>query len=200
MRVLRIAGEEEMVATFLRAEIASPRWKDTISDWLRRYGFDRRLVEFPDLDSASENAARALILGDFRGYARNLDLFQDYPAPGTIRWEHVVLNGEDLAQVRYIDYSYWNELSDGTRRASVAAETIRRGITVFGVSNDGFRQAAQMLENGERFPELILVRSEGTPPVVLEGHLRLTAYFLAPERTRADVQAFLGTSPAFAHW
>jgi pimeloyl-ACP methyl ester carboxylesterase len=200
MKVMGSATEEEMVASFLRAEISSVRWARTILSLLQQYGLNRQLIDAPDLENVTENVARATILGDYRGYGQGHDLFQDYPPLGTVRWQWVALSGEDVAQVRYIDYSYWNELSDRTRLATVAAENIRRGVVVFGVSNDGFWQAAIALMNGVRFPELILVRSEETSPVVLEGHLRLTAYLLAPEETRTEVMALLGTAPGFADW
>lgn len=200
MRVLSGSTEAEMVAIFLRAEIDSGRWGQTIRDLLVRHGLDRSIVDAPDLGNADEIAARARILGEFRGYGQNRSLFDGYPA--AVTWRRVALDADDLPQLRYIDYSYWNELSGGTRRASVAAENVRRGVESCGVPNDGFWKAVRALQGGARFPELILVGTDATAAsqIVLEGHVRLTAYLLAPEHTPAEVSALVGTAPEFATW
>jgi hypothetical protein len=58
--------------------------------------------------------------------------------------------------VRYIEYSYWNELSGGSRLPGDAAERIRAGVRVSGVSNGRFIAAARAVRRGERFSPLIL--------------------------------------------
>ncbi len=103
--------------------------------------------------------------------------------------------------VRYIDYSYWNELSGGSRLPRDAAIRIRSGITVFGMSTDPFLKMAEALQQGAQFPELILV---GTKPdadlVVLEGHARLTAYALVPDFTPNELTVIAGFSAAMCAW
>jgi hypothetical protein len=53
--------------------------------------------------------------------------------PPTVRWVWAWLTAVELAQVRYIEYSYWNEISGGTRLAADAAKSIRAGVRPYGV-------------------------------------------------------------------
>jgi hypothetical protein len=77
-----------------------------------------------------------------------------------VRWYHALATRDDLAQVWYIEYDYWTELSGGSRLAIDAAERIRQGIEVFGVDSGGFWYLAEALKAGASFPELILVGAE----------------------------------------
>src|SRR5437763_344396 len=105
--------EEEMAATFLRTELASTRFGPVIGPILNRDGQAACVIEAPDLSDAAENDYRARVLGEYRGYRRNADVFTD--VPDHVRWYRAVASREDLAQVRYIDYDYWTELSGGSR-------------------------------------------------------------------------------------
>jgi hypothetical protein len=184
----------EMVATFLQAELASPRFEPSILAKLERDGRDRSVIEEPDLSNPADNAYRAQVLGELRGYGRDQDVFQDVPAD--VRWYRAWATKDDLAQVRYIDYDYWTELSGGTRLAMDAAERIRQGIEAFRVGNGAYWYLAEALKAGATFPELILVGSnEGGPHVLLEGHTRLTAYFLAPECIPPLLPVIVGYAP-----
>ena len=62
-----------------------------------------------------------------------------------------------------------------------AAETIRRGIRVFEVSNERFLRTAEYIKNGGSFQKLFFITSNFENFVIVEGHLRMTAYALAPE-------------------
>ena len=180
MQHLHAIGEDEMVAVFLQTEVASTRFAPTILTILRRDGRERRIIDQPDLSNAADNAYRRHVLGAYRGYGRDADVFTDFPAD--VRWYRASATKEDLAQVRYINDDYWTALSGGSRLATDAVARIRRGIDVFGVSNGGFWYMADALAKGASFPELILVGAdEHAPLVLLEGHVRLTAYFLRPD-------------------
>ena len=92
-------------------------------------------------------------------------------------------------------------MSGGTRLPVKAAARILDGVTAYDVPNDGFIEAAEALGQGIEFPELILVRpDDSAPPVVLEGHLRLTAYALAPEHTPEDLLVIMGQDPKLVGW
>ena len=140
MIYIREASEDEMVALFLKTEIKSTRFRDRILAAIDQLKAKESIVTEPNLASAEENDLRREILSIFRGYGRDAEMFEGYP--GDIRWVWVDLSRADLERVRYIDYSYWNELSSHTRLAKVAATNIRKGIEVFGVSNDGFLEGA----------------------------------------------------------
>jgi hypothetical protein len=193
MRLLQATTDADMVAVFLQTEITSHRFGGHIKVQLENDHKDVGVVTTPNIADAQENAYRRQLLATYRAYA--LD-----ELPADIRWHRALLDRYDVARVRYINYDYWNELSAGTRLPSVAAQTIRSGREVFGQSNQQFLEAAQALRAGLRFPELIIV---GTSPdavlTVYEGHLRLTAYLLAPECIPAEMLVIVGFAPECAH-
>jgi hypothetical protein len=183
-----------MVATFLRAELASPRFEPIMLATLERDGRDRSVIEQPDLINAADTAYRAQILGEHRGYGRDEDVFTSVPPE--VRWCRAQATKADLAQVRYIDYDYWTELSGGTRLAMDAADRIRQGIEAFRVGNAAYWYLAEALKAGASFPELIMVGSEEKGPLVLlEGHVRLTAYFLVPDYIPSLLPVIVGYAP-----
>jgi hypothetical protein len=159
MRHLREIGEDEMVAVFLRAEFGSPRYGPVVLQALERHGYDRRLVEAPDLAEAAENAARRRVLGEYRGYGRDADVFTGFPP--AVRWYRALATPADLAEVRYIDDDYWVELSGGSRLVVDAAARIRQGVEVFGVGNGDFWYLADLIAAGTVPPKPILVGTGG---------------------------------------
>jgi hypothetical protein len=187
-------SEDEMVAVFLQTEIASMRFESRLVAILQRDGRDRRILDWPNLDDAEENAYRVLVLGEHRGYRRGADVFTGMP--DDVRWFRARLLREEVLQVRYIDYDYWTELSGGTRRVADGAARVRRGIKAFGVGNGAYWYLADALRAGATFPEPILVGTdEQSPLVVLEGHVRLTAYLLRPQYLPATLPILVGLSP-----
>ena len=196
MRVLRGSSEDEMVALFLLGEMGSERFGAGIRTALDAAGQTETLITATDLSDADQNRARRAILAKTRGYGENRDVFENFPA--RVRWVRAMLAPGELARVRYIDYSYWNELSGGSRLPSDAAQQVRRGIKVFGVSNRRFLRAARAVERGELFPPLILAGRRRDRLICLEGHLRLTAYALAgfPD----EVECLVGTARAMDRW
>jgi hypothetical protein len=199
MRHIAEMSEHEMVALFLKTEIESPRWGPDIVRLLERDDIAREVVDYPDITNSNENEYRLRLMGEFRGYQRNEGLFEGFPK--CVAWERVALTHNELWQIKYIDYDYWIELSKGSRLAIDAAQTISAGEVVFEVPNDGFLALANALRCGATFPELIVVRAgEDSDLVVLEGHMRLTAYALVPEGLPKELPIVLGTSPELTRW
>jgi hypothetical protein len=72
---------------------------------------------------------------------------------------------------------------------------------VFRVKSSGLVYLANELRQGARFPPLILVRRDANAYlVVMEGHVRLTAYLIAPEYIPSELEVILGTSPHIPNW
>ena len=113
MRVLGVSSEDEMVACFLRGELTSQRFGGDIRTHLAACGQAEQLLTRPDLSDAKANAARRALLAATRGYGENRGLFGDFPAHVT--WIRAVLSADEAAKVRYMNYSYWIELSGGSR-------------------------------------------------------------------------------------
>jgi len=193
VRLLHHTTEDDMVAIFLKGEIASKRFGNKIITQLERDYRERSLVDAPDITNAAENAYRRQLLASYRAY-----IFEELP-PHTV-WYRALLSRSEVMRVRYIDYDYWNELSDGTRLPIVAAEAIRAGREIYGQSTHVFLESAAELRAGALFPTLILV---GTAPdeqlTVYEGHGRLTTYLLAPECIPDELEVVAGFAPECAN-
>lgn len=196
VRIIGDSSEDEMVACFLLGELTSSRFGAGVRRALAAAGRSEHLLTRADLADPAANRARRALLAATRGYGENRDLFEDFP--GRVRWIRAVLTAGELARVRYIEYSYWNELSGGSRLPGDAAERIRAGVRVFGVSNGRFVAAARAVRRGERFAPLILAGPRPETLVCLEGHLRLTAYALAG--FPVEVECLVGTARAMDRW
>ena len=108
---------------------------------------------------------------------------------------------EDLMKVKYIHYDYWIELSKGTRLVKDGSSSIRKGVEIFGQSNQKFWDALEALKKGVKFPEPILIaKSPSSALVVLEGHLRLTVYLLDPVYKPNEIEVIIGFSKSFQNW
>jgi len=199
MRWLRPSSEAEMVALFLRTELPAARFRDKLRALLEREGLPERVITDPDLDDDAENQARLRLLTQHREYGTRAGLFDGFP--DDVRWQWMAITPTELATVRYVDYDYWVELSGGTRLPVDAAPRIRAGVAPFGVSSDWALGMAQAFAGGARFPPLILVTTGPNGDlVVLEGHVRLTAYMLRPDRLPPELEVLVGSSPDMAAW
>ena len=118
--------------------------------------------------------------------------------PDDVPWVWARLKPDDLARVRYVEYSYWNELSGGTRLPVDAARRIGAGVTVFDVPNTRFLRLARALTQGAVFPPLILAGPGRRDLVCVEGHLRLTAYALA--RFPVELDCLVSVDRRLARW
>ena len=199
MRRLRASSEAEMVALFLRTELPAARFRDTLRALLQSYELPESIITDPDLGDDAENQARLRLLTEHREYGTRTGLFEGFP--DDVSWQWMAVTPAELATVRYVDYDYWVELSGGTRRAADAAPRIRAGAAPFGVRSDGALVMAQAFAGGARFPPLILVTAGPSGGlVVLEGHVRLTAYMLCPDRLPPEMEVLVGSSPDMAGW
>jgi hypothetical protein len=111
--VLSDSSEDEMIALFLLGELSSERFGNRIRSALDAASQTEALVTAADLGDIDQNRARRAILAKTRGYGENRDVFENFPA--RVRWVRAMLAPSELARVRYINYSYWNELSNGSR-------------------------------------------------------------------------------------
>jgi hypothetical protein len=197
MRPLRPSSEAEMVALFLRIELGSARFGPRIRAVLARDGLAERMITGPDLGDEEENAARARVLYGPGGYRD--DHFEGFPED--VRWQWMAITSTELAQVRYMDYPYWNELTRGSRLPADAVPAIRAGVSPPGTPTSRLLELAGKLAAGARFAPLILVTTgPAADLVVLEGHSRLSAYLLAWECVPAEVEVLVGTSESMTRW
>jgi hypothetical protein len=192
MRILEPVRADVMVAAFLRAEVNSPRFGEPLLRLLARDHRDRRLLDAPSVNDPDENAYRARLLGEWRGYERNEDVFTDLP--DDTRWFRAVLDRDDLERVKYINDDYWTGFSGGSRFVRDAVARLRSAEIDSGEAAC-YWAFAQALAEGARFPELILLHNPRTDElVVMEGHIRITAYLLWAGSQPVELPVLLGRS------
>jgi hypothetical protein len=137
------------------------------------------------LEQRVGNNPRA-VLSAYRAWP-DQGLFYGFPAD--VSWFRAQLKKDEILDILYINWDWWLRLTNGTRRPRDAAlnqapdpgdEAIARGAATN--------------------PELIAVRVPGSYLVLLEGHVRLTAYATFPEHVPAELQIYLGESARMAEW
>ena len=110
--------------------------------------------------------------------------------PDDVVWERVALTRDEVLAILYINWDWWLTVSNDTRLATVAAEVQGR--------DEGDRAIAMAAATN---PELIVVGDrERSKLVLLEGHVRLTAYAAFPEYLPDELEAYLGVSPRIGEW
>jgi|SRR5579871_1788339 len=192
MRILESVPVDVMIAAFLQAEANSPRFSQPVLRLLARDQRDRRILDAPDLNHAEDNVYRARLLSEWRGYERNEDVFTDLP--DDTHWFRAVLDHADLERALYIRDDYWIGFSGGSRLVKDAVARIRSGEMDRGEAAC-YRLFAEALEQGERFPELILLHNPITDElVVLEGHIRITSYLLWLGARPTELHVIVGVS------
>lgn len=188
-----------MIAIFLQAEMDSVRFGKSLDKQLKASRIDPEIIKRPDTTDPEQNKQRRLLLREYRGFGQNKELFENFPKDFV--WNTALLDKEDLQLVKYINYDYWVELSGGSRLAADGANNVLKGIEIFNQPNTNFIKAAEALASGIRFPEPILVsKDENSDLVILEGHLRLTAYLMKPEFIPEKLEAVVGFSKDIVKW
>lgn len=185
-----------MVAYYLGGEIASERFGDAIRAELAYRGLGDEVVTAPDISDDAGNRQRRALLAATRGWGQDREMFTRFPVD--VPWVWARLCPDALARVRYIEYSYWNEISGGSRLPLDAAQRIEARVTVFDVPNTRFVRLADAVRRGETFPPLILAGPTSDDLVCLEGHLRLTAYALA--RFPTDLECLVAVDARLRSW
>ena len=184
MKLISDSSKEQAILEWLKAEMDSARFSNDLHIAIKKLGYDEEIVTQPDLNNKQENAMRWQILKSFRTW-----LDKDF---GDYDWELVELDKDDVSNLNYIDYSYWNELSDNSRKVGRAAENIVNGKVVFEVPNDRFHLVANDFESGLDFDPIIVVSNHNdNQGEILEGHLRATGYVLS-QQTQKPLKAIWG--------
>lgn len=201
MRALRRATEDEVIHAFLH-ELQSERWSDVTTSALEAAGGSALLVTNANLDDAKENAIRRAALAAARGWGQSTRMFQGFPTD--VEWWHGELNTGEVERIRYIDYSYWNELSGGTRRVVEVERTLRDGTVpdwLAKMGTDWCVELAEAYRNGLHTPDIILLTTpEFDRFTVVEGHVRVTGLVLSGVHRQQAVPAFLGASASADDW
>jgi hypothetical protein len=187
VRLLHPITEDEMIATFLRAELQSERFGERLGGVLARDG-----IEFDTAD----DAYRRRLLDEHRAYERREGLFLGFPRE--VDWFRAALTRDEVLDILFIDWSWWLELSGGTRRPREAARRIRTGELTGMTADVTADEHEPYLASAS---ELIAATTPSYERLVLvEGHVRLTAYALFPDRVPEELEIILGVSEEIPNW
>jgi hypothetical protein len=186
------ASNDEMILSFIRAEIDSRRWGPRYAAALSERGFDRSsLIDRPDLKDSDANRNREILLGDVRGYGRNQLLFAKFPMD--TKWRRASLGPTEFEGLRYIgNDSFWRDLTAGSRSVEDGAKNYKGSPIA-----DDVDSVVHEISRETSIPELILVESAQDRLVVLDGSIRATAYVVAKTR---PILALVGSSPTMSRW
>ncbi len=166
---------------------------------LQKHNLDRKIVDNPDIKNIEENEQRRALLGEFRGFGQNAYLFQNFPSD--TRWVRAFLTRDELGKVLYINWDYWVKETKGTRFPQDLIKRIETKELPEDKEVLRFRQVANIIKSGAKLPEMIIVgEDEHSKLVVVEGHVRLTAYFLVPEMIQKETEAIIGFSKDIRNW
>lgn len=182
MSIIRDSSSQEVVLVWLQAELESERFGEDLKKTLDKYNLSSKFITSPNLLDDNDNILRLQVLKDYRDWFKD-DVY-DYT------WQLAELTKDDVSTLSYIDYSYWNELSDNTHFVGAAAKNIKLIKTVFDVSNKHFFDIAKAVEAGEQFSPIILIERSDRLEIV-EGHARATGYMLA-NKPNNPIQALIG--------
>ncbi len=174
MNQVRRAALDQVVAAWLKAEVASPRFGHNLC----LTDVDRRIIERPDLNDPGENALR-----------RQLLCYRDdilTTIPNDTEWWEAELMAEDLASLLAINYPVWEIYSGGTGRLVKVARVVRGGerptandprtadgLMAIQANVQGIYRA---LADGKTVGPLVLLgKTAAGPFTVLEGNKRAAA-------------------------
>jgi hypothetical protein len=159
---------------------------------MKKLNIAERVIIKPDLKNETENELRARALGEYRGYGQHREMFQD--VPDNLHWYEAELKRKEIGNLRYVDYSYWNELTDHTHCVRDAVANIQKGKSVFDVSHDRFWSVSQLIRQAKHdFEPMILWGDDKDSTLeIIEGHLRATTFGLAEDEAPETIKVIVG--------
>jgi hypothetical protein len=170
VQILRSVTEDEVLECFVLAERDSERYGERVRALLEHHQGDVRAV-----------------LADYRSYGRDDNVFSGFPED--VSWYRARLSKDELLEILYIKWDWWLTVTKGSRRPLDAAVNQGRDP-----GDEAIAKAA-----GAN-PSVIAVRAPESYLVLLEGHVRLTAYAAFPEHVPDELEIYLGESPRMSGW
>ena len=186
MKLIRKSNEDEMILEFLKGELSSDRFNNKLINVLDDLDISKDII-LNGKFTLEENNLRKRIMSVYRGYP-DKELFNKFSR--NISWVFVEFEENDLNNIYYIDYVYWNLLSRGTSKSIDASITIKEGTEIFEVSNKPFIDGVEYLKKNS-FPPIILITCNDKKYFIIDGHSRVTIYGMIPEKFKGTY-GFIG--------
>lgn len=193
MRIVRDdISEDEMVLAFLSAEVDSPRFGAAARAMLG----DLDLVRDPDLSDTHANQRRRFALAGYRGWGTNDYLFKNFPRE--VIWKLVEVAINELGEFRYARVDTWIALSWGSLLVKDGASNAAK--EPLDETRERILAVARDIRQGATFPPIIAAaEGEDQMHVLLEGHIRASAYVRALER-RGTCEVIVGYVSDLSGW
>lgn len=185
MKFIKNVSESEMILEFLKGEFKSNRFNTDLLKALNQLNLNETIIINGNITNQKENEDRLKIINLFRGYP-NKELFENFPK--IKEWKFMQLSSKDIYSIYYINYDYWNELSNGTSSPIEAVKNIKNRIEIFNVSNKPFLEGIKYINE---FPPVILITCNDKKYLIIEGHSRMTIYGFDPEKLNGTY-AYIG--------
>jgi hypothetical protein len=186
------ATEDDMVLAFLKGEIDSKRFGGCIEDFMAKHQLNRdQLLGRANVANVNDSQSRLSILKHCRD-----GLFETFP--NDVQWRRAELEPSDLARLKYLNnVDRWKVASGGTRRVVDAALNVvsTRGHVA---DRQHIMEVTELVRAGHHFEELIVIQAEGQDLVLLEGHVRATAYAIVPPSH--PMRVLVGSSAQMSSW
>ncbi len=194
MKILRSITVNEMISQYLLNEFYSDCFNKSIVKQLKDLGLSQDIILNPDINDEVQNDFRGRILTGYRGFANKTFMFENFPSE--VEWTRALINQDEIFRIQYINSEDWIELAGGTRSPKEASLNIRYELKSF---NPKIVEAAESLRMGNIFNTLILV-TDHHKLIILDGHLRITAYMLEPDLIPHSLEVIVGFSPKLSNW
>ncbi len=190
MIFLEQVSRDLVAASWLKAELSSPRFRPRVVQALKQFHLPLRAVERPTLTNRRENLLRQQALHLHRGDTWGI-------LPQHTQWWRAAITPQEFRRLRVINYPTWTLLSRGTGRLSAAAAVVARE-TVPPKAKGRWAQEAHAVITHVReirnrlkgaeipFPLILMGRPGGKTWTILEGNKRATAIYIRCFLTKTE--------------
>ncbi len=189
LRLRRMLREEEVVAEFLKSEFHHFEFDEY------RHEFDN-LVQYPDLGSPKENAARRALL-----FLRRGAMWRELPAD--TKWFEVELTASDLGRIRFFPRAQWRRVANGSFYLLDVVKRIRvkLGAAAEGEFFDKLRLLSDSVQDDAVNRTVLLIGAHARAPLtILDGNHRMAAAMLGqPGFVTGRFRFVCGLSPQMIH-
>jgi hypothetical protein len=177
MEKVKTVTEDEVILSFLKSEYDSRRFNKKLCKSLEETNNSSSLIVNGNINNENENDLRRKLIKHYRGYPGE-DIFTNFP--NNINWSYVKLSKEDINNLYYINYDYWNEISNNTSKPLEAVNNIKSGKEMnHPLKISTFIEGFSLITE-KKFPPMILITCNNDKYLIIEGHSRATIYAFDP--------------------
>lgn len=192
MTVIHQLARADMVTTFIRAELASPRFRENMLTAGKEFGLSEvQLLDAPHDKGSLDDLRHKVLVWARPGIMKTL--------PDDIAWQEVLLSPEEWSRVQYINDEPWVVFSDKTRLVTRGAAKAMQesGRTI----HQRIAEIHLKIQRGDTIEKIILLADPKLSKlVVVEGHVRATSFLALGLESAAKFPVILGISERPEHW